>query len=226
MGPTPGSLPSSSMRSWTTPSYTERLLPSCPYGCGTVVAARAGRPAPGYVPTPYLPHSSTPTRSSSARRRCPPGFPRPDISAPPRVGARFRRSDGSEREAGDLAAAEALGERAELVLLDRLRGGVGVPHRGQHQVGQRLGVLRVDRLGVDDQADQLAGPADGGLHQAAARAPLDPRLGQLGLGRGEVLLHLLRLLQQLLHVRLTTGHHWIAPAVYDNVCNATSERVR
>jgi hypothetical protein len=38
--------------------------------------------------------------------------------------------------------------------------------------------------------------------------PLDLGLGQLGLGRHQVLLHLLGLLQQLLHVRLTTtGHH-------------------
>ena len=80
-GPTPGSRPSSSMRSWTTPSYT------------AVLHAPAGR--------------------------------------------------------GRRHAAEALGERAHRLLLQLGRGPVGVPDRGEHQVGEALGVVGVDGARVD-----------------------------------------------------------------------------
>src|SRR5690606_8430723 len=53
-----------------------------------------------------------------------------------------------------------------------------------------------------------AGTGDGGLHQTAARLAVDLRTRQFLLRLGQVLLHLLGLLEQLLHVGLaTTGDH-------------------
>src|ERR1700760_3889547 len=108
-GPTPGSLPSSSIRSWTGPSYT----------CGYPVASETGQT--------------------------------------------------------EAAATETTGERAHL-LRSQLRDlAVCVAHRGHHQVGEGLHVVRVDDLGVDGQALELAATGHHGGDQATAC-----RAGDLG----------------------------------------------
>ena len=75
-------------------------------------------------------------------------------------------SPGQAEAAG---AAEALGERAHRLLLQLGRGPVGVLDRGEHQVGEALGVGRVDGARVDLEADDLAGPGDGGASPGRRR---------------------------------------------------------
>src|SRR5262245_56857170 len=125
-GPTPGSRPSSSIRSWTGPSYISRLQPGQP---------EAGEPA---------------------------------------------------------------GQRAHLVAGELLRVGRGVPDRGDDQVGEGLGVLGVDHLGVDGERLQFAGAGHGRGDRPAARAAGHLGVGQLFLGGQELLLHFLRLRHDLL----------------------------
>jgi hypothetical protein len=141
LGPTPGSRPSSSIRSWTTPSY-----PGCP--------------------------SLDPRQAEPAAH-----------------------------------AAEALGEGAHRLLLELLRGAVGVADRGEDQVGQALGVVGVDGAGFDAKPDDLAPAGDGRVHQAAARRAGHLGLGQLLLGLQQAGLHLLGLLEQRRQVA-TAGLGW------------------
>ncbi len=109
-------------------------------------------------------------------------------------------------------AAQTLRQRAELLPLERLGILVGRLDGRDDEVGERLGVLRVHRLRVDHQGAQLAGTGHGGPYETAARLSVDLGPAQFLLGRGEVLLHLLGLLEELLHVGLTTtgnhGHSW------------------
>ena len=71
-----------------------------------------------------------------------------------------------------------------------------------YEVLQRLHVVRVDGLRVDRQRQELSGAGHLRAHQPAARTALYLGLGELGLGSHQLLLHLLRLLHQLLHVGL------------------------
>src|SRR5690349_11043340 len=138
LGPTPGSRPSSSIRSWMAPSYT----------CSEPREAEAAETAGG---RPHL----------------------------------------------------RLGELA-------LRLG-GIPDRGEHQVLQRLDVVGVDRLRIDPHRLDLAEPRHQHGHQATTGGAGHLGGGQLGLRLRDLLLHLLRLLHDLLHVRLSTGAHATAP---------------
>src|SRR5947209_16990763 len=97
----------------------------------------------------------------------------------------LRRSNPQARHSAAHAAQRA--ERSELVLLQLLGLFVGRLYRGDDQVGQRLGVLRVGRFGGDLQVDQLAEPGDGGGDQAAAGGSGDLAFAERALR----LLHLL-----------------------------------
>src|SRR5690606_30588590 len=66
-------------------------------------------------------------------------------------------------------------------------------------------VLRVDRARVDLHPRDLTGARHGHRDQPATRRAGDRRLRQLGLRGGELLLHLLRLLHDLLQVRAHIG---------------------
>jgi hypothetical protein len=81
----------------------------------------------------------------------------------------------------------------------------------QNQILQGLDIVGVHRLGVDLDGLELAQPGHHDGHQAAAGGAGHLGLGQLGLGLRDLLLHLLRLLHDLLHVRLSTGAHGTAP---------------
>ena len=61
-------------------------------------------------------------------------------------------------------------------------------------------------------ARELAGAGDRDGDQPTAGRAGHLGLGQLRLRRGDLLLHLLRLLQHLLHVRLSTWAHGMAPS--------------
>ena len=77
----------------------------------------------------------------------------------------------------------------------------------EHQVLERLDVVRVDRLRVDLHRAELARRGHRDRDQAAAGGAGDLGLGQLGLGGGELLLHLLSLLHELLQVGLSPWPH-------------------
>src|SRR5687767_9826210 len=134
LGPTPGSRPSSSMRSWTAPSYIEL-------------------------------------------------------------------------HAREAEAAQSAGERTHRAGLELLRLARSVADGRDDEVLEALDVVRVDRPGVDLQPEHLTGAGDRGADQVAAGAALDLGLGELGLRLDQLLLHLLRLLHQLLHVRLSGAWH-------------------
>src|SRR5690606_4694144 len=119
-------------------------------------------------------------------------------------------------EAGDAArAAEPFGERPHLLLLQPLRRASGVADGGEHQVGDGLrrvgGVVGVDGLRVDRQSRDLALPVDRRGDEPPAGGAGHLGLRQLALRAEEPLLHGLRLLEQFLHVQLTTGFHGALP---------------
>ncbi len=91
-------------------------------------------------------------------------------------------------------------------LASSVDGAVGVADRGDDEVLQRLDVVRVDGLRVDGRATMSSPePRHGRRDQAAAGGARDLGGGELRLRGLELLLHLLRLLHQLLHVRLLTA---------------------
>ncbi len=137
-GPTPGSRPSSSIRSWTAPSYMPAARRS-----------EAGQPRPPGTPPPVTGPIFCSASSSTARLAS-------------RTAA-TTRSCSVSTSSGSTACGSMV-QRAQLAA-----------------AGQRRG-------------DQ---PAAGGAG--------DLGVGELGLRGGELLLHLLRLLHQLLHVRLATA---------------------
>ena len=98
--------------------------------------------------------------------------------------------------------------RCGLQLLHRVRG---VVQRRDDEVLEALDVVRVDRLGLDLQAQDVTAAAQRGRDEAAAGRALDDRLGQLLLRRRHLLLHLLGLLHQLLHVGLAAWLHAVLP---------------
>src|SRR3954454_8534098 len=126
LGPTPGRRPSSSIRSWTAPSYT-----------------------------------------------------------------------GSETR-----QAQPAGERTHPVLSEIGGRTRGVTNRGDNEVLQSLDIVRIDGLGVDLKALELAGSAHGCAHQPAPGMSFDLEVGELLLRGHQLLLHLLSLLHELLHVGL------------------------
>ena len=134
LGPTPGSLPSSSIRSWTTPSYTPGL-PSRGSRSGDDQGDGRGCGDPGIRRRGTRPDPSEGSEGQKGRPGMP---PRPWASGP------------------------------SFSCWSSLRGVVRVVHRGHHEVGEGLGVVRVDGLRVDDQGAQLAGAGDRGPDQAAA----------------------------------------------------------
>ena len=101
------------------------------------------------------------------------------------------------------------GRRAHLRLRERLRRAERLVDGGEHHVLEQLGVVGVDRLRIDlDLADLArAGRLDG--DDAAARRRLDRLVRELVLHAGHLLLHLLRLLQQLVHVEAALGHLFV-----------------
>src|SRR5690606_20348154 len=99
-----------------------------------------------------------------------------------------------------LTAAEPARDRAELLLLELLRVARRVPHSRDDQVGQRLDVVGVHDLGVDVELLELELTAHRGGDHATARGAGDLGLRDLLLRLEHLLLHLLGLLQDLLHV--------------------------
>ena len=102
-------------------------------------------------------------------------------------------------------AAQPAGRGAHLVGGELLRRAQRLVDGGQHGVLQHLDVLGVDGVGVD--GDRLDGELAGGddLDHAAAGRCLDALVLERLLRGRHVLLHLLDLLEHLLHVRL--GRH-------------------
>src|SRR5437660_4495033 len=139
----PGKRPSSSMRSWTTPSYTDALL--------------------------------------LARRW----------------------------QAGQAATygAKATRHRAHRIRLLIGRFCLRIAYGRKDQISQGVDVAGVNGCGVDVDGDHVARARCGDLDQTAAGASLDSGIRELLLRGLELLLHGLRLLEQLLKVGLATGKH-------------------
>src|SRR5439155_14823175 len=79
---------------------------------------------------------------------------------------------------------------------------LGVVDGRQYQVFERLDVVGVDRFRVDLDGGHVAGALRGDRDEAAAGGAGHLGLGQLRLRLGHLLLHLLRLLHELLKIRL------------------------
>src|SRR5690349_21092053 len=142
LGPTPGSRPSSSIRSWTTPSYN----------AGPLEAELPG--------------------GAAARQATTPGE-RTEGLAGERVGLRLRVPVG-----GDDHVAE---------------------------VGQVVGVAAVEPAGLDLDTHQLTDTVDLDRDRAPGDRAVDDRVRQPRLRAGELLLHLLGLLEQGVHVEPATA---------------------
>jgi hypothetical protein len=78
--------------------------------------------------------------------------------------------------------------------------------RGDDQVLDGLGVARIQNARVNGDRPQLARTGHDRRNQAAAGGSGDLGCGQLLLGGDQLLLHLLRLLHQLRHVRAARLH--------------------
>jgi hypothetical protein len=74
------------------------------------------------------------------------------------------------------------------------------PARASAEVGQVVGVAAVEATSLDLDADQLADAVDSHGDGSAGDGAVDGGLGQPGLGVLQLLLHLLRLLEQGVHV--------------------------
>src|SRR6266536_4804727 len=104
---------------------------------------------------------------------------------------------------------EATGERTHLRLGEVAGLLGGVVQSRDHEVFERLHVLRIDGLGVDLDGDDVAGAGHRHRDQPAAGRAGELGLGQLLLGSGHLLLHLLRLPHQVLQAGLSTGEHGV-----------------
>src|SRR5919204_175749 len=115
------------------------------------------------------------------------------------TGGAYKRGCLEAREA-QRAQVHAAGQAAELGLLELLGGPQGLVGGGEDHVLQQLGIVGIDRLGRDrDRLDhEIARDLDG--DHPAARRGLDLLVLELLLGSHHVLLHLLDLLEHLLHV--------------------------
>src|SRR3954447_3538160 len=123
--------------------------------------------------------SSSPAKSSNARRR-----------------SRKLLTEAGKPEAAEGSACEP----AQLRLLQAARGTDRLVHGGEHHVREQLGVVRIDRLRIDLDRFDLAGAVRGDGDHAAARAGLHRLVLELALRLLHLLLHLLGLLQELVHV--------------------------
>src|SRR5215211_1206623 len=170
-GPTPGNRPSSSMRSWTAPSYTSALVLTGRPGPTT----RVHEPGPaGARAAPALVRGLTAARRTfdAAARRC-------RSAGEGEAGRRGRTAAepgpfGSEPRNTTGQRAHRTG-RGLLGVLGRVTDG------GDDQVGERLGVVRVDGFLLDRQAQQLAGPRHQRGHQPTTGRALDLLTLQVGL---------------------------------------------
>src|SRR5437588_4992361 len=102
---------------------------------------------------------------------------------------------------------EQAAEAAEIEATHRLlRQGLGPAHGvmdgGEDEILEHLDVVGVDRGGIDRHRLELHGAGHPHLDGAAARLALDDLLGRRRLGLHDLLLHLLRLLEQIVHVGL------------------------
>src|SRR5262245_42430556 len=91
---------------------------------------------------------------------------------------------------------DAAGELAESFLHVGLGGALRLAHRGHDQILQQAGVGLFERLGIELDLDQLAPAIHGRRHHAAAGAGGKAFLLETLLRLGHLLLHLLRLLDQ------------------------------
>src|SRR3954467_10935374 len=122
------------------------------------------------------------------------------VGPAPLVGWVWSEPGGTEAPGGSGEGAHRLG--GEFV-----PPSLGVPDGGDDQVLQRLEVVRVDGGGRDREPGQLTAAGHGRNDQFAARGTGDFGVRELLLGCDQLLLHLLRLLEQLRHVWLTSGEH-------------------
>ena len=119
------------------------------------------------------------------------------------------------RKPGHLAHPAERGQRPHLLLLEVPGRPVRVTDGGQHQIGDRFGGLGriggVDRGCTDRQIHQFALAVDGRGHQPAARGPFHLGVCEFLLCAHELVLHLLRGGEQLLHVHLAAWFHCRLP---------------
>ena len=95
-----------------------------------------------------------------------------------------------------------------MVLRGELVGrALGVVQGGDDEVLQRLQVVGVDRGRGDGDGGDVAASGHRRRHQTAAGRAGDLGVRELLLRGDQLLLHLLRLLQQLRHVGLASGEH-------------------
>src|SRR5213083_819025 len=91
---------------------------------------------------------------------------------------------------------------AELRLHEVLGGLERLIHAREDEIGERLGIFRVDGLRRDRDLDDLPGPARLHLDHPAPDGGFDDLVRKLVLGLRHLLLHLLHLLEHLVHVHL------------------------
>ena len=95
---------------------------------------------------------------------------------------------------------EPAGDPAHFRLGQLLGGAQALVDRGLHHLGEHLGVLGIDRLGVDDDLAQGQVAAHLHLDHAAAGAGLDHLVLERLLRLQHLVLHLLRLFHQRIDV--------------------------
>ena len=188
-GPIPGNRPSSSMRSWTGPSYTGDQTPPRPEG-DPRAAARRGPAGPSVPQVNRWSASISAIDSASSHRR------RLDVSSSVLVRRRLRRPRrrGTRRPSASSSAAgppnpgspspadrartgpATPADRPPMARWPVLRRPPGVVHRGDDQVLEGLHVGGIDHRRVDPDARAVAAAVDHGGHQPSTR-----RAGDLGL---------------------------------------------
>src|SRR4051794_10887460 len=129
-------------------------------------------------------------------------------------------------EAEPAEVAQATGERAHLLRLQLLCDARGVLDGADQQVLQGLDVLGIHDLRVDLDAADLPRRRLGDAHEPVARLAGHLGLGEFLLRRHELFLHLLRLLQDHRHVRLTTRLHQNTPRGLARVCGLATQGSR
>src|ERR1700683_3614145 len=176
-GPTPGRSPSSSIRSWTTPSYTSALVLVVLFVVLFVVVVhivvRVRR------------------RSGQAREAGDAGDAGQSGSA-----AKVAKAAGERTHHLGLHFAKGTVSVA-----------AGREHQIGDRLSRLLGVASIERLLGDPQVDQLALTVERNGDQPAARGSLDLGLGQLLLRVHQLALHLGRSGEDLLHVKLPAWFH-------------------
>src|SRR5215218_2211633 len=158
-------------------------------------------PMPGSLPSSVTSRWTGGEKDDTAQATRPAG---PPIRVSRGSSGRTPRLEPRQPEAAHPAArpAEAAGDAAELLRRQLLRRAQALVDSREHHVLKQLDVLRVDRLGVDRDRLDLQVPADLHGHHAAARRGFDDLVLQRLLRGNHVRLHLLDLLEHLLHVRL------------------------